>query len=198
MAVFAKAPVPGFAKTRLIPALGPRGAAWLHRRLTRHALETALAAGLGPVGLWCAPDPGHLFLRRCARVFGVALYTQSGAGLGERMHTAFEATAVPALLIGTDCPALRPEHLRTCARRLLAGDDAVFLPAEDGGYVLVGLRQPRAQLFRGVDWGTDRVMDQTRERLREAGLSWREPCVLWDVDEPRDLARLRALERSGV
>lgn len=193
IAVLAKAPVQGYAKTRLIPALGAAGAAALQGRLCLRALETAQGSGLGPVTLWCAPDATHPFFGQCRSAHGVALHEQHGATLGERMLAAFEAAApAPLLLIGTDCPALTVGHLHGCAARLRAGDDAVLLPAEDGGYVLIGLRRPLAPLFLGIEWGTGRVMAQTRSVLGTLGLRWSEPCTLWDVDEPDDLARLAA------
>jgi uncharacterized protein len=109
------------------------------------------------------------------------------------MHLAFRRHCPqgPLLLIGTDCPPLRPRHLRRAAQALLAGVDAVFYPADDGGYVLVGLRQPQAALFERIAWSTPEVMAQTRDRARAQGLHWRELETLWDVDVPADLDRLR-------
>lgn len=193
VAVLAKAPIPGLAKTRLIPALGARGAARLQRQFTRRAVRTARAAGLGPVTLWCAPDAQHRFFRALHKSDGVACLVQAGGDLGKRMHLAFRLQCLqgPLLLIGTDCPPLQPQHLRRAAQALLAGDDAVFYPAEDGGYVLVGLRQPQAALFEGIAWSTPEVMTQTRDRARAQGLQYRELETLWDVDVPADLDRLR-------
>jgi rSAM/selenodomain-associated transferase 1 len=200
VAVFAKAPVAGTAKTRLIPALGARGAARLQRTLTRRALRTAVDARLGPVTLWCAPDARHRFFRALQRAAGVDCRAQPDGDLGQRMHAAFRwhCARGPVLLIGTDCPALTVAVLHAAARALRGGDDAVFLPAEDGGYVLIGLRRPRPALFEGVPWGTAGVMEQTRARLRAAGITWSEPAILWDVDVPADLARLHALGRDEV
>ena len=197
VAVLAKAPIAGLAKTRLIPALGPQGAARLQRRLTMRALHTAAAAGLGPVTLWCAPDAQHRFFRALRRVAGVHLERQPEGDLGARMLTAFDALCPhgPVLLIGTDCPPLTTGHLRRAAQSLLDGDDAVFLPAEDGGYVLVGLRRPAAAVFSGMIWSRADVMAETRVRARAAGLRWREFETLWDVDVPDDLARMQAFER---
>lgn len=196
IAVLAKAPVPGLAKTRLIPALGAHGAARLQRRLTRIALETAGAARLGPVTLWCAPDARHRFFRALERATGVSCMSQPAGDLGDRMLFAFRAHCAlgPLLLIGTDCPALQAAHLRKAARALNDGVDAVFYPAEDGGYAMVGLRQPRPELFESMHWGTPDVMSRTRARARSCGLRMREFETLWDVDEPADLARLRALK----
>jgi uncharacterized protein len=193
IAIFARAPVAGYAKTRLAPLLGAEGAAALQAELIERTVATALASGLRPVSLWCAPDAGHALFARLAAAHGIRLFDQQGADLGARMAAAFEAlTPPPLLLIGSDCPALTPEHLRDCAAALAAGDDAVFLPAEDGGYVLVGLKEPRPELFAGIAWGTERVMAETRARMRTAGLSWSEPAVLWDLDEPSDFARAAA------
>ena len=193
VAILAKAPVAGLAKTRLIPALGAAGAARLQRRLTLQALRTAYAADLGPVTLWCAPDTGHRFFRALQKKHGVACRAQPTGDLGQRMHAAFEFHAGPLLLIGTDCPALTSQHLHAAAAALQAGADAVLQPAEDGGYVLVGLRQPQWPVFDGVAWSTAEVLQQTRARLRRLGLAWQETPLLWDVDVPADLARLRTL-----
>ena len=87
-------------------------------------------------------------------------------------------------------PATRSVRSRTTA--VANGADAVFLPAEDGGYGLVGLVRPVPEIFRDMSWSTDRVMAETRERLRGLGLVWREPAEIWDVDRPGDAARLAA------
>ncbi|MDG0854423.1 TIGR04282 family arsenosugar biosynthesis glycosyltransferase [Roseateles puraquae] len=194
VAILAKAPIAGLAKTRLIPALGAAGAARLQRQFTRDAVRTARAAGLGPVTLWCTPDIRHRFFRALARFEGVRCLTQPSGDLGERMHTAFRLQCVegPTLLIGTDCPALQPRHLREAAQALLAGHDAVFYPAEDGGYVLVGLRRPQPALFERMTWSTSAVMNDTRARAQAQRLAVREFDPLWDVDLPDDLTRLRA------
>ena len=195
IAIMAKAPTPGLAKTRLIPALGAAGAARLQRRLTRMTLACALEAQLGAVTVWCAPDSRHRFFRAVRRTTGVNLLVQAGGDLGDRMHTAFRLHCAqgPVLVIGTDCPVLRPEHLREAARALLAGDDAVFCPAEDGGYALVGLRAPQPALFADMAWSTPSVMSATRARARAQGLRIREFETLWDVDLPDQLDRLDAL-----
>ena len=205
VAVLAKAPVAGLAKTRLIPALGPRGAARLQRQFIRRTLQTAAAARLGPVTLWCAPHAEHRFFRALHRTMGVDCQVQPGGDLGERMDAAFRLHCAqgPLLLIGTDCPALSPEQLRQAAQALCDGHDAVFGPAEDGGYVLVGLRSPQPALFSGMTWSTPAVMAETRARACAQGLRVVELETLWDVDVPADLPRLsrcrcRASKRMGT
>src|SRR5258705_2256222 len=118
--ILAKAPLPGFAKTRLAAALGPEGAAALQARLIARATETACAAAIGAVTLWAAPDEDHPAFQTLAALFGVGLARQPDGDLGVRMLAALEAARGPALVIGTDCPALRPEHLRAAAD-VLAG-----------------------------------------------------------------------------
>lgn len=198
--VFAKAPVPGEVKTRLIARLGVRGAAALHAALVERTLETACAARVGRVELCCAPDESHPFFLACAQRFGVALTVQTAGDLGTRMRSAFERV-VPesgrALLIGSDCPALTPGHLRDAAGALEAGHDAVLGPAEDGGYVLVGLARTSPRVFDGIGWGGPDVMRDTRARLRALGWRWHELPELWDVDRPEDLARIAERLESG-
>ena len=188
VAILAKAPLPGLAKTRLIPALGREGAALLQARLIARTLATACAAAIGPVSLWAAPEESHF--HELAQRFPVTLARQVDGDLGARMHGAFES-ACPALVIGSDCPALEPQHLRDAADALRDGCDAAVIPAEDGGYVLIGLRQPRPDLFADMPWGTATVMAETRRRAAELGLAVRELAPLWDLDLPADLDRLR-------
>ncbi len=191
--VFARSPTPGEAKTRLIPALGEAGAAALHRRLVMHCLRAARDSRLGPVELWCAPDADDPFFRDCERRCGVSLHPQGEGDLGARMQRAFEsalAGAERAILVGSDIPALSPQYLRDADQALGRGDDAAIGPAEDGGYVLIGLSRCDPELFRDIPWGGPEVLAETRRRL--AALSWRssELPVLWDVDRPEDLERL--------
>jgi rSAM/selenodomain-associated transferase 1 len=192
VAVLAKAPLAGFAKTRLIPALGAQRAAALQERLTERAVATACAADIGPVTLWATPDETHTSFQALAARFGVGLARQSEGDLGARMLAAVMAAA-PCIVIGTDCPVLTADHLRQAANVLLSGADAVVLPADDGGYVLIGLRQAQPALFADMRWSTPHVMDETRRSLRQLGLTWQEPFTLWDVDVPEDLERLRAI-----
>ena len=195
--IFAKAPTPGQVKTRLVPVLGEPAAAALHGQLAERTLATALAAGLGEVELWCAPGTDDAFFLACAKQLGVGLRPQGEGDLGARMARALEfalAGGSPGLLIGSDCPALTPEYLREAADALVEGNDAVIGPAEDGGYVLIGLaRRPAAPLFEGIAWGSATVMQETRARLARLDWRWRELAPLWDVDRPEDLLRLRQL-----
>lgn len=192
--VFAKAPLPGEVKTRLIPNLGAHGAARLHEALARRTLATAAQAELSPVHLWCAPSAQHPFFADCRARFSVTLHTQQGADLGARMAHALEKTlheCAYAVIIGADCPTLTRDDLREALQALRDGCDAVLGPAEDGGYVLLGVRRADAALFDNIDWGGAEVLDATRARLTALGWRRHELAPRWDVDRPEDIERMR-------
>lgn len=190
IAILAKAPIPGLAKTRLIPTIGAHAAAVLQERLTERAATTALAANVGPVTLWCAPDSTHsTFLRLVARL-RITLKPQPQGDLGARMFAAAAACNGPVLVIGTDCPALTEVHIRSAANALDNGAEVILIPAEDGGYVLIGMRSPQPALFADIAWGTKTVLTQTRAHIIETRLVLAERPPLWDVDTESDLARL--------
>lgn len=195
--IFTRYPEPGVTKTRLIPVLGPAGAAALQRQMTEHllgsvsglvrkrplAVEIRFAGGdarrmqnwLGPDFFYAAQEDGELDRRMT-----IAL------------TAAFVAGAKAAVLIGTDIPGLTAEIIGW-AFDALRHKDAVFGPAADGGYYLVGLRKgvfERAlpMLFAGLPWGTNRVLALTMERAAELALSVALLDALEDVDRPEDLA----------
>ncbi len=203
--VLAKAPLPGRAKTRLAPALGADGAArlaslLLHDALARVQAACAAPGGAGPQSaeLCSAPGPGHAD-------WAAELphgphpgqphwsWTDQGDGdLGQRMGRASQrvtASGRAVLLVGTDCPTLSPTLLNEAARQLQR-HDAVLLPATDGGYVLLGLRQHVPQLFEHMPWSTADVADLTRARVHALGLSLWQGVPLQDVDELADMAHL--------
>ncbi len=191
VAIFTRAPAPGKTKTRLIPRLGADGAARLHAALIRHTLSTTVAANVGPIELWCE-DPHDPFFDTLVQAHKISLHGQPGGDLGARMLACFEAhPQTPCLLVGTDAPCITPDDLRACASAL-AHHDAVFLPAEDGGYALVGTRRPLRQIFENIAWGVDSVMADTRALLRRHNLTWAEPHLVWDIDRPADFDRLAA------
>ncbi len=198
LAILAKAPLPGFSKTRLASVLGADGAAALQARLIERAVETARAARIGPVTLWAAPDQRHPVFQAIAAVPGVAVAVQPDGDLGQRMHAVLAAAAGPAIVIGTDCPVLRPDHLRAAADALVGGIDVVVIPVDDGGYALIGARAADERLFAGIPWSTADVMAHTRRRLDQLSLSWRELPQLWDVDVPDDLERMKREGLAGL
>ena len=196
VALMAKAPVAGLAKTRLVPALGEAGSAALAQRLLSHALQQAHRCACMGVTLWCTPSLSHPAFVQAQRE-GALLALQGPGDLGRRMAQVFEDSLAqdpcPVLLMGTDAPAL-DAALLTRAAQALQGHDVVLVPALDGGYALVGLRSLRPgllqALFEGMTWSTDQVLIQTRLRLRAAGFSHTELPAVHDIDLPADLAHL--------
>ena len=194
--LFAKPPVAGAVKTRLIPAIGAAAAAQLHGQLLNRVLETLIEANVGPVELCCAGDVTHRFFVECRQRFGITLTRQCDGNLGERMRHAFDRAlpgATCALIVGADCPSITVEDVRNAATQL-DSHHAALIPAIDGGYVLIGARATRDDMFAGIDWGTANVLAAQRERFRCLGWRWYEGATRWDVDRPEDLARLADLE----
>lgn len=188
--IFAKAPVAGKAKTRLIPALGEEGAARLHHHLLDTTVAMAAAQSRLALQLWCSPDCGHDAFHKLHSRFPVELFQQQGDDLGQRMAFAFEQALHDydfAIIIGTDCPELASGDLEQCAALLQQGEDAVLGPAADGGYYLLGLSRYEPQLFDAVAWGSDKVLAQTREKLGQSGFHYAELTLRHDLDRPDDL-----------
>lgn len=198
--VFAKEPIPGGVKTRLAASIGTARAAQIYRDLTALTLSHAVAARrarvIDRIELWCAPSADSTYFRGLATDTGATLHAQIQGDLGARMANAIVdalTRAGAALLIGTDCPLLDADRLAHAAA-LLARHDAVLGPAEDGGYVLVGARRPLP--FAAIRWSSPHALDDTTAGFARAGIRWAALPVLWDVDEPADLARWEALRHA--
>lgn len=194
--IFAKAPYAGQVKTRLIPAIGERAATKLYTHLLER--EIAWIANETPydIELWVSPDTTHPLLQSLAKRHSLSLLVQQGEDLGERMGYAARQALKSyrrIVLLGVDCPALTADHLQQTFDWLSAGEDAVIGPAEDGGYVLLGLNAWDDSLFHGHEWGKETVAETTRQALSEIGWRWRELPTLWDLDRPSDLQQLKSL-----
>ncbi|RMF71067.1 MAG: glycosyltransferase [Acidobacteria bacterium] len=192
LVVFLRWPEPGRVKTRLIPRLGPDGAARVYERLARRTLDAVAQARTPGLTRLALVTPDERVDAARALFGGPLAWAGQGSGdLGRRLARAFGdgfAAGAPAVVaIGSDCPDLDGPRIDEAFARLAAGDDAVLGPARDGGYYLIGLRHPCPVVFDGIPWSTDRVLEQTRARLRAAGARWSELPVLHDVDVPDDL-----------
>lgn len=185
----AKAPVAGFAKTRLIPALGAAGAAKVAQRLFKHTIANVTEANLGAARLCVTPEPENPAWDTLRATANIEWEAQCDGDLGLRLAAASKralAAGESVILMGTDCPALTPEVIRQAAQSL-AQFNAVIIPATDGGYTLLGINEFHPTLFDGISWSTDRVCSQTLQRIRL--LRWRVEVLspLRDIDEPDDL-----------
>lgn len=187
--IFAKAPLAGLAKTRLIPALGAQGAADLARRMLDHTLAQALAAEVGPIELCVTPSPGDVAWQNVVAAKSVAWSDQGDGDLGERMARAVQrvtGAGESLLLIGTDCPALDAALLRSAADSL-QHFDATLVPTADGGYVLLGLNGFHASLFTDIEWSTGSVAAETRGRMKRLGWNVLHNPTVHDIDDAADL-----------
>lgn len=197
--IFARAPVPGYVKTRLAEDVGAQKAAELYTDWLCETVRMCATSQLAPVELWCAPDTGHNTFSSLRNSCGVQLTSQPKGDLGTRMQAALHRALQKnefALLIGTDCPVMDVGYLTSACRALDAGQELVLGPAEDGGYVLLGARKIDASLFRDIPWGTGCVLQTTRKRIQALGYKYTELTSLWDVDCYRDLQRL--VTRTGL
>jgi uncharacterized protein len=197
--VIGKAPIPGISKTRLVPPLSAEEAAAVYRGFLLDSLE--MAASLGWERTSLIHPRGHAALLRGLRPSRIRLVEQPGQGLGQALAYAFahhfEDRFDTVTLIGSDNPTLPPETVRTAEAALEAGSDVVLGPTIDGGYYLIGMRQPHLGLFEGIEWSTPRVYAQTLAQASRRNLRVHSVREWYDVDEPDDLDRLvRELESS--
>lgn len=186
----AKAPVPGLTKTRL--RLPSHEAAGLQTALIRDTVEKVLSLNLGPVVVFATP-PDKLTLLEPLLPSGARLLAQSGGDLGERMHAAaarlFDEGSEPLLILGA--PTLPQASILRAAHSLEEQYDASIVGSTDGGYVLLGLKEPQEVLFHGIEWSTENVYRETVRKALGLGLQVHEGERHYDVDVPEDLARLK-------
>ncbi len=195
--IFARAPVEGQVKTRLASSIGTAAACRLHAQLLEKTFNTLIGAKLAPVSCYTT-DVEHPFFDHW-KTAGVTFARQQGADLGESMRQAFSSeleTASMVLLLGSDCPVINSAYLQQALVTLDSGNDAVIAPAEDGGYVLIGLKKMYPEIFQQVNWGTDKVLQQTLSHFENLSLAWQQLETLWDVDTAKDYQRWQALQDS--
>ncbi len=197
--VFTREPVPGETKTRLVPILGKKGAADLHKKLLLNTLRISEESQFKNIELWGTSSSTSL--NEYTQKFNIQLYQQKGNDLGERMYQAMSSALKRhkfAVLIGSDIPMLGSEQLDYAYQKLEKGTDAVLGPTEDGGYYLIGLRTSDISLFKNIVWGSNDVANQTRIKINAAGWQWEELDMLWDIDTPDDYRKLQSSEYSFI
>ncbi len=190
--LYAKAPVSGQVNTRLIPDIGEAAATQLQADFIHQRLQMLSTARLCDVRLMCAPDTQHECFQQCRQKYPLLLIEQSGSDLGQRMlHGVKQALKHYryCIVIGTDAPALKAGEIQCAINTLHKQRDVVFVPAEDGGYVLLGLHQCYDFIFQNIHWGTAQVMQQSREILKQKKIAFTELDECWDVDGVKDYQR---------
>ena len=190
--VFCKAPIAGQVKTRLIPDLNVQQAVDVHIELTRRILSLLSDSLLCPIQLWCSPDSSHPFFNDCLDDYQLSLHQQQGDDLGQRMDHAISTAlehASKVLLVGCDCPSLTVSDFEYAIKALQTPQDIVLAPAEDGGYVMIGMTEPYPEIFSNMTWGDSTVLQTSRQRIEQAGLKINETRQQWDIDSFDDLQR---------
>ncbi len=190
--IMAKAPVAGFTKTRLIPALGADGAAQLAKKMLYHTVATALTSKLGVVEICATPDPTDTGWQNLDLPNNIIWSAQGEGDLGERMARVAARTTQNGealLLIGTDCPAIDVFTLHEAAQAL-HDYDASLLPTYDGGYALLALKRFDNRLFENMPWSTSAVALKTLQIMTQIDCDVKVLQTLHDIDEPIDLAQL--------
>jgi len=195
--IFAREPVPGETKTRLISLLGKQGAAELHKKLLAQIINVARESQFSKIELWGTSDPDKSMLQDYIQQNDLRLCKQSGKDVGERMYNSSREAFTQnefVVIIGSDCPLLNSQILNKAHWMLTQGADAVLGPAEDGGYYLIGLRRNDISIFKNIFWGEADVAEKTREKMNLLGWNWEELEYLWDVDRPADYERLKEVD----
>jgi uncharacterized protein len=181
--LFTRFPTPGMAKTRLIPILGPRGAAHAHKMLTERTVKILLLSK-APVEVHFTGATDNEFADWLGE--DMSFVPQADGDLGARLLSALDPE--PCIFFGADTPDLSPAIV-AAAIDALEHHDVVIGPAEDGGYYLIGMKNAQQALFHDIEWSTDTVFSETMKRVRALGLDFTILKTLADCDRPEDLAR---------
>jgi rSAM/selenodomain-associated transferase 1 len=187
LAVFAKAPIPGRVKTRLIPPLTPESAASLHEAMVRDTVN----AGSGFQAAVCELHTD--IVTDAWKDLDVSRKLQIPGDLGLKMlhalDTGLRAGASRAIILGADAPTVPSGHIETL---IASAADVALGPADDGGYYAISARRVHPNMFRGVDWGTHTALSATLRAVAQCSLSVEVGPAWYDVDQPADLVRLAA------
>lgn len=197
---FARAPQVGQVKTRMMPHLSAQQACDLHSELVLWTSGQLARSGVGDVELSVAGDTAHPLFAQCRGLGITRVSSQRGPDLGQRMFAALRDGLLRysrVILVGSDCPGIDRAYLRQAVLALERAP-VVLGPAADGGYVLIGARQIRQELFCGIAWGTAQVYGETAARLRHLGLDWVDLPTLADVDRPEDIAHWDAIKSGSA
>lgn len=190
--IFAKAPIKGQVKTRLRTCLSDAEIISLYQKMLHDVISTAVNARICPVELRISLDPGHDFFKTYNKNNEVEILPQRGDDLGQRMLSAFEEGLKESefiIAIGGDCVSIDRAYLLKAAKLLTQGSNVVIGPAEDGGYVLLGMNRLYPDLFDSIPWGESSVLAATFAKLKQSHINYSLLDVGWDVDIPEDLER---------
>jgi hypothetical protein len=189
--VFVKYPTPGSVKQRLAQHLGNKRAAEIYKKIAETIVQKVAPASSEDyiLEIYFSPQEDEKLMRQWLAE-NEYFSPQQGSDLGARMSNAFShafaAGYTKALLIGSDCPDISRDII-TQSFDMLKAKHIVLGPAYDGGYYLIGVREPIPELFSNIEWGTEKVLSQTIDKINAAGLSLGLLPVLRDIDRIEDL-----------
>lgn len=186
--IFAKSPVSGKCKTRLIPLLGEQAANDFYKELLLHTITIASQLNDIDIAVYAYPDTQHEFLQELAKEYSCSLHSQQGNNLGDRMHNAMQHSLqnhTQCVLIGSDCPSITPVYIQR-AFNSLNSHTITIGPAKDGGYVLIGACEIQPDIFSNTEWSSGRVLQQCISNIERLDLRYELLETLWDIDTPND------------
>lgn len=192
--IFTKPPLAGKCKSRLIPALGEEGAAELQARLLKKIIKDLSDFNLCPFEIWQSEESSYFSDSFREQKINISIYTQQGDTLGERMFNAMQMALQKVsnvIIIGADCVLYSQAYIKKAISYLGSVSSLVIGPATDGGYVLIGASQLFPSVFENINWGTNRVFEQTLLTAQNKGITCHILTELWDIDTPADLDKLR-------
>ncbi len=188
--VFAKAPVPGKVKTRLIPALNRYQATRIYKQLLDRTIKLAIKSKFDSIYIWVDGNLSNPYFRAIKNRYGIKFYIQSGRCLGDRMFNSFKFVLRNhsyAVLIGCDCPGLTHGDLDAASCYMEQDTDVVLGPANDGGYYLIGLKKNNYRIFENIKWGNHSVIKETLTRIEALQWKYSKLQMHADIDNARDL-----------
>ena len=194
--IFTKAPIPGNVKTRLAREIGAEKATELHISMFEHILSVSDSLPNTDIEIWYTPAKSHPYFEKLEELH-FTTKQQTGEDLGDRMFAAIKEGLLNyenIVLVGSDCPAITTKHLKQAFDILTAGYPYTFIPATDGGFVLIGATEIKEAIFRGVKWGSSDVMKTIEENLILYAKSYRLLTPLEDIDRESDLKHIPKLK----
>lgn len=194
--IFTKAPILGNVKTRLAQEIGAEKATELHISMFEHILSVSDSLPNTDIEIWYTPAKPHSYFEKL-RELHFTTKQQTGEDLGDRMIAAIKEGLLnyeSIILVGSDCPAIATKHLKQAFDILTAGYPYTFIPATDGGFVLIGATEIKEAIFRGIKWGSSDVMSKIEENLILHDKSYRLLTPLQDIDRESDLKHIPKLK----
>lgn len=194
---FAKLPQLDRVKTRMQPHLSAEESLELHKHLVAHTYASLSQQVGWDYQLWVSGREAEAdYFDELAKdvPVGPSINIQSGTDLGQRMHHALASALKDyryAVIVGSDCPALDAEAINRLLSHLKEGCSAALIPATDGGYVALAVSEVCSPLFDGIAWGTETVLEETCERLKQLNWEFQLEEALPDIDRPEDLSHIR-------